>query len=497
MKREKMAWMVSVGLVAILAFQLPGTLAQRDDDYSFVRTLIDIHRQVAANYVEPVDESKLREGAIGGMLEELDPFTMYVPPVRQEAFDQMLEGSFKGVGIQLNQEPNGGAIEVVTPIDNSPASKAGVLPGDQILKVNGENIEGMRLQDVVKKIAGKLGSAVTLTVKHTTGEERDLTMTREEIVMPTIKGYSRRPDNTWDYWISEDPKVAYIRVVQFTSETSDAMRAVLEKLLADGMKGLIMDLRYNPGGQLDQAIKVVDMFIDHGVIVSTKGRNRPEQVAKATSQGTLPYFPVICLVNEHSASAAEIVSGSLEDNKRALVVGERTYGKGSVQELIPLEQKSGELKLTVAYYYLPSGRLVHKKKDATDWGVKPQIPVSVTAEEQKRAYEYRLKQELAKAPMPKATTRAMTQPSTTQVVDTQLQRSVDVMLAWLVFGGGTEVATQFATTEPTTKAVASATSRPGAQPAKDAATLPVEQQKKMNDLAPVPATRPSTTRGVR
>src|ERR1051326_4139432 len=133
MKREKLAWMISVGLIAILALQIPGSLAQRDDDYSFVRTLIDIHRQVAANYVEPVDESKLREGAIDGMLGELDPFSVYVPPSRQEAFDQMLEGSFKGVGIQLDQRPEGGPVEVVTPIDGSPAFKAGVLPGDIIL----------------------------------------------------------------------------------------------------------------------------------------------------------------------------------------------------------------------------------------------------------------------------------------------------------------------------------------------------------------------------
>jgi carboxyl-terminal processing protease len=497
MKREKMAWMVSVGLVAILAFQLPGTLAQRDDDYAFVRTLIDIHRQVAANYVEPVEENKLREGAIDGMLGELDPFTIYVPPVRQEAFDQMLEGSFKGVGIQLDQRPEGGPIEVVTPIDGSPAFKAGVLPGDIISKVNGESIEGMRLSEVVKKIGGKLGSEVTMSVKHATGEEAELKMTREEITVPTVKGYERKPDNSWDYYISEDPKVAYVRITQFTSETTDALRLVIEKLLADGMKGLILDMRYNPGGQLDQAIKVVDMFIDHGVIVSTKGRNRPEQIARATAAGTLPYFPIVVLVNEHSASAAEIVSGSLEDNKRALVVGERSYGKGSVQELIPLEQKSGELKLTVAYYYLPSGRLVHRKKDATDWGVKPQIPVPVTPEQEKRAFEYRMKQELAKAPMPKATTQAMTQPATTQVVDIQLQRAVDVMMAWLVFGGGSEMAAQLATTEPTTKAVASAVTKPAATRPGAEKMVPDNKEKPGSGAMTKPVTRPtSTTRDV-
>src|SRR6185312_11282477 len=160
-----------------------------------------------------------------------------------------------------------------------------------------------------------------------------------------------------------------------------------------------LDLRFNPGGRLDQAIDVVDLFIDHGVIVSTKGRNRPESVARAKKEGTLPYFPMIVLVNEHSASAAEIVSGSLMDNKRALVIGQRSYGKGSVQELIPLDNKGGELKLTVAYYYLPSGRLVHRKKDATDWGVQPQIVVPMTPDQERVAMQARYEQEIFRKPV--------------------------------------------------------------------------------------------------
>ncbi len=458
-----------------------------------MRTLIDIHRQVVTNYVDPVNESNLREGAIDGMLSELDPFTMYVPPAKQQSFDQMLEGSFKGVGIQLDQRPDG-TIEVVTPIDGSPAFKAGVLPGDIILKVNGESLDGLRLPDIVKKIGGKLGSEVTLTVKHATGEEAELKMTRQEIVVPTVKGYDRNPDDTWDYYISENPKIAYIRITQFTSDTYDSLRPVVEKLLKDGMKGLILDLRYNPGGQLDQAVKVVDMFIDqstpyHGVIVSTRGRNRPEQVIHATSQGTLPYFPLICLVNEHSASAAEIVSGSLKDNQRALVVGVRTFGKGSVQELIPLEQDSGELKLTVAYYYLPSGRLVHRRKGATDWGVIPQISVPVTPEQERDAYEYRMRQELLHGPMPKAATQAATQPTTTPVVDIQLQRAVDAMMAGLVFRNASEFVNQLAPTQPTTEPARSI-----ATPPRPPTTAPATRLRPMTMPAPaatVPGTLPS------
>src|SRR5688572_26292241 len=227
MNREKFAWTVSMVLVVILALQIPGSLASRDDDYTFVRTLVDIHRQVATNYVEGVEEDKLREGAIDGMLSQLDPFSIYVAPNEQEDFDRMLENSFRGVGIQLDQAPGAGPIEVVTPIDGSPAFKAGVQVGDIILKVNGESIEGLRLPEVVKKIQGKLGSEVRLTVRHDNGEEVELKMTREDIVIPTIKGFQRTPSNEWDYFCCDDPKIAYLRITQFTSETFDSMQPTL------------------------------------------------------------------------------------------------------------------------------------------------------------------------------------------------------------------------------------------------------------------------------
>src|SRR5690606_35114227 len=211
-------------------------------------------------------------------------------------------------------------IEVVTPIDGSPALKAGVLAGDIILKVNGESIEGLKLPEVIKKIGGPLGTEVKLTVRHVTGEEAELTMTREEIHVPTVKGYQRKQDGSWDWYICEDPKVAYLRITQFTPETYNRVKEALDALLADGMQGLLLDLRFNPGGRLDQAIQIVDLFIEKGVILSTKGRARPEQVVHAKESGTLPNFPMIVLVNEHSASASEIVAGSLMDNKRAVVL---------------------------------------------------------------------------------------------------------------------------------------------------------------------------------
>lgn len=448
MNREKLAWMLSILLIAILAFHLPGSFAQRDDDYAFVRTLVDIHRQIVRNYVEPVEENKLDQGAIDGMMGQLDPFSMYVPPDEQEKFDNMLEGSFKGVGIRLNPREDG-QVEVLTPIDGSPALRAGVLAGDIILKVNGEPVTGLKLDEVIKKISGPMGTSVTLTVRHVTGKVEDLTMPRAEVVIPTVEGFLRKPDNTWDYYVSTEPKVAYVRVTQFTSDTADKVREVIEPLLADGMKGLILDLRFNPGGRLEEAVKMCSLFMRQGKIVTTRGRNRPEETKYASGQGTLPDFPLIVLVNDHSASAAEIVAGALKDNGRALVMGQRTYGKGSVQEVIPLEGDSGELKLTVAYWYLPSGRLVHRVKGAKDWGVEPQIVIPVDQDTERRILEDRNDQQIFHRPTTRPVTQAATQPGdaestatetptvvTTQPVDPQLQQAATTMIGWIVLSHG-------------------------------------------------------------
>jgi C-terminal peptidase prc len=321
---------------------------------------------------------------------------------------------------------------------------------------------------------------VTLTVVHENEKEPvDITMTREEVIVPMLKGYSRKPDNTWDYYVTDDPKIAYVRLVQFTPDTHDRLKEVLEELLKDGMRGLVFDLRWNPGGRLDEAVKIVNLFIDKGVIVSTKGRNRPERVERAVPNGTLPYFPMVVLVNEHSASASEIVSGSLEDNHRAVVVGSRTYGKGSVQELIPLEGGTGELKLTVAYYYLPSGRLVHRKKDATDWGVETQIAVPMDDPTQLAVFRQISEHELFHHPKPKMTTGPTTAaaaatrppaagaaasgapPTTQPVVDAQLKAGVDSLRSFIIFQGNrgdfVAMAPATATTQPSN---AGATTRP-------------------------------------
>jgi carboxyl-terminal processing protease len=465
MSRERVAWFVSVLLLAFLAFQAPGSFAQRDDDYAWVKTLVEVHRQVVNNYVEPVDDNKLKNDSIKGMLSELDPFTIYVPPDLEDRFEQMIGGNFTGVGITL-EEQNGKAV-VISPIEDSPADHAGIEAGDVIVKVNGASIAGLALDDVVKKVAGPAGSPVTLTVERQ-GKELSFTMNRQEIELRTVHGYQRSKDDSWTYFVVDNPKIAYVRLSQFdegaTTSTYDELKKVLEGsppsagapattgLLDQGMKGLILDLRFNPGGRLEQAEKIVNMFVKEGdTIVTTRGRNRPEEINKATAEDKLPYFPMIVLVNDQSASAAEIVSGSLKDNHRALILGQRTYGKGSVQEVMKLDDGGGELKITVAYYYLPSGRLVHRKPGATDWGVEPHIIVPLDEAGEDALRESFQNEETIRKPV---ATQPATQP-TTRPVDIQLQQAMNTMVGLIVLNGGklppdatTAPATMSAATQP-------------------------------------------------
>lgn len=435
--RERIAWLVSITVVAVLALRLPGSFGQRDDDYQFVRTLVDIHRQVMVNYADPVDEERLREAAIAGMLSQLDAFSEFVPPRLSQEFNRSLEGTFLGVGIQLNQLESG-VIEIVTPVDGSPAFEAGVQAGDQIRRVNGEDIAGLRLPEVISRIRGPAGTTVTLTVRRVTGEELDLTMPRAEFVVPTIKGFSRTADNAWNYWVREEPRIAYVRITQFTSDTTASLEPVLRRLVEEGMQGLVIDLRFNPGGRLDQAISVADLFLDSGTIVSTRGRNRPETTIRASAENTLPRFPIAVILNEASASASEILAGALADNRRAAVVGTRSYGKGSVQEVIPLPGRGGDLKLTTSYYFLPSGRRVHRMRDATEWGVEPTVPVTMEPAALRMVWEDRLAMENFRPPASSNGTSPAapsTQPSrpSTRPTDTQLEHAVSTVLAMIMF----------------------------------------------------------------
>lgn len=444
MNRERITWLASGAIICYLALQVPGSLGQRDQDFSFVRTLIDVYRNVDMNYVEPVERKKLETAAINGMLKSLDEYTMYVPPDKQDEFNDALDGNFKGVGIRLSQNEQG-QIEVVTPIDDSPAWKAGILPGDVIVKVNGESILGLRLEDVIPKIQGPSGTPVTLTILRRQNEQTvDITMTRQEYQIPMVKGFGRNQDQSWDFWADHENKIAYVRLTQFTPEVGQRITSILNQLLKEGMKGLIFDVRFNPGGRLQEAEQLIDLFVKEGVMVTVKGRSRAEQKKLARAEGTLPDFPMVVLINEHSASASEVLAGALKDLGRATVVGARSYGKGSVQEVVPLDANAGELKITVAYWYLPSGKRVQRLKDATEWGVEPDIVVPMDDAAQARLMTEQLN---AERMWVSTTAPAATQPvAATQPIDPQLDRAVAVIREKL--GLASMIPTTAPTTEP-------------------------------------------------
>jgi carboxyl-terminal processing protease len=378
--------LVSVLVVGgLLAWAFAGAVPDKSADdriFGEYDRFIEILRVVQKQYVRDVDAHEMFKSAIRGMLSGLDPFSDYIPEEEADEFNKMTRGKFGGIGIQIGMTR--GMLTVISPLEDSPAFEAGVLAGDIIVEINGKTADGITLNEAVKILTGEPGTQVKIKVRHLTGEMADVTITRAIIEVHSVKGVRRDDQGRWVWMLDPEKKIAYVRLTGFVDNSADELRKVLDGLVADGIKGLVLDLRFNPGGQLRVAVDVCDMFIDEGVIVQTKGRTVSPWEAIATKDGTLPYFPMVVLANPFSASASEIVAGCLQDHNRAIIVGERTFGKGSVQNLIPLEGDKAVLKLTTNKYYLPNGRNIHREEDMTDadeWGVMPDILVPVKPEE--------------------------------------------------------------------------------------------------------------------
>lgn len=307
-------------------------------------------------YVEPVDTKKLIHGAIKGMLRELDPHTNFMSPDVFKDFETETSGQFGGLGIEISLQ--NGILTIISPIEDTPAWQAGIKAGDKVIAVDGKSTKGLSLVDASQLMRGKKGSKTILTVIRGDDEKPiDIAIVRGNVKIRSVK-YTNMEDG-----------YGYVRITSFIEQTASD----LQKIIADhdkkysGTKGLIIDLRRNPGGLLDQAIKVSDMFLTEGKIVSTIGREKSkEEIVYATKKGKYTDFPVIILINQFSASASEIVAGALQDNKRAIVMGEKSFGKGSVQSVVKLGDGSG-LKLTVARYYTPSGKSIQAE------GITPDI----------------------------------------------------------------------------------------------------------------------------
>ncbi len=333
---------------------LPGGSARAaaSDTYRDLNLFGDVFEKIRTDYVEKPDEEKLVEAAINGMLSSLDPHSSYMDAKAYRDMQVQTRGEFGGLGIEVTQEDSN--IKVVTPIDDTPASKAGILSGDVIIAIDGENVSGLTLNQAVDKMRGSVGTAVTLKIVRGTNKDgQDFKLTRAVIQIKSVKNE-----------IKDD--VGYIRISQFNEQTFDGLKTAMQKFQSaiptDKFKGYILDLRNNPGGLLDQSIEVSNAFIDRGEIVSTRGRNADETQRYSARPGNdLSHGkPLVVLINGGSASASEIVAGALQDHKRATIMGTRSFGKGSVQTIIPLGQ-NGALRLTTARYYTPSGRSIQAK----------------------------------------------------------------------------------------------------------------------------------------
>jgi len=335
-------------------------IAAASDTYRSLNLFGDVFEKIRSDYVEKPDESKLVEAAINGMLTSLDPHSSFMDAKSFKDMQVQTKGEFGGLGIEVTQEE--GLVKVVTPIDDTPASRAGIMSGDLISAIDDETVQGLTLNQAVDKMRGPVNTPVKLTVlRGTAKESKEFKITRAVIQIRSVRNE-----------IKDD--IGYIRITQFNEQTYDGVKTAMAKfqseIPSDKFKGYILDLRNNPGGLLDQSIAVSNAFIDKGEIVSTRGRNADETQRYNARPGDLSHGkPVIVLINGGSASASEIVAGALQDHKRATILGTRSFGKGSVQTIIPLGQNNGALRLTTARYYTPSGRSIQAK------GIDPDIQI--------------------------------------------------------------------------------------------------------------------------
>lgn len=376
-------------VAACILILVTDTLARRISAYEQIDLLAGLRRMIVLDYVEDPDQEELMEAAARGMVDSLDdPYTVYLNHEEMESFNRQVTGGFSGIGAEVTIKD--GHLQIVTPLEDSPAWKAGVMAGDIVLEIdhvltgvifNDLKTDFMKLREAVDRLTGEEGTQVILLVRNKSGKEQVIEITRAWIDIPTIKGVGRDANNSWQFMLDEQRRIGYVRITQFTTKTAEVLHHALDQLRDQGTRGLILDVRFNPGGLLESAVAVSDLFLDGDQrIVSIKGRNVLEQVEESTTGEVLAGIPIVVLANEYSASASEIVTGALSDNGRAKFIGARTFGKGSVQQLKLLENNMGGLKMTNAHYYLPNGRNIHRRPDADVWGVDPEegfyVPMS-------------------------------------------------------------------------------------------------------------------------
>ena len=380
MKRRVIYGVVALALIAnlLIGVRIYSSSAQtveKDSPYTSLELFSFVLEKVRKEYVDGKDLTyqELVYGALKGMLNTLDPHSEFMEPVKYKELQDDTQGAFGGLGIVISMKDN--YVTVVAPMEDTPGFKAGILTGDRIVKIDDKSTEKMALQDVVKTLRGEPGTEVRLTIfRPSSGQLKEYRVARAVINVDMVKDINGRKE----FPIGEN-KIGYVRLVQFGEKTSDDLEAALKKLKSQDMQGLILDLRWNPGGLLDQAVDVCQKFLPRNeLIVTTEGRNAAQNTThRAKGSGDeLHNLPIVVLVNLGSASASEIVAGCLQDLKRAIILGEKTFGKGSVQSILPLQDGSA-LRLTTAKYYTPSHKVIHEQ------GITPDILVPITDDEER------------------------------------------------------------------------------------------------------------------
>ena len=413
-----------VVLATVLFLLIPQTASTQDDSaetYKQVKLFGDVFERVRADYVEEVSDEKLIEAAIRGMLSSLDPHSSYLDPKSFQDMRVQTKGEFGGLGIEVTME--NGLVKVVSPIDDTPAFRAGVQAGDLISHLDGEPVLGLTLAEAVEKMRGPVNTDLVLTIRRDDKEPFDVTITRDIITVQSVRSRFERD-------------VGYLRITSFNEQTSPGLEQAIEQIAKEAngkLKGYVLDLRNNPGGLLDQAIAVSDTFLDHGEIVSTRGRHPDDAQRYNAREGDLiGGLPIVVLINGGSASASEIVAGALQDHGRAIVMGTKSFGKGSVQTIIPLSG-SGAMRLTTSRYYTPSGRSIQ----AT--GIEPDIVVHQARLEPLDSADSRREQDLRgalkneKSEEDGGPDQPDAAPDEENVEDYQLSRAIDLLQGLSLF----------------------------------------------------------------
>ncbi len=445
MKSKKTLAVALSALVLAAPVMAATAKTNADNTYEQMKLLVDVLGYIQDNYVDETETQKLVYGAAEGMVRTLDPFSQFLEPEMNREMKTETEGQFAGVGLRLNLKDDW--LTVLTPMPGSPAYRLGILPNDRIAEIDGAGTKDMDMDEALKRMRGAPGTKVKVKVYRAPAEggdapwkPYDFEITREIVKIDSV--FSRKLDGG----------VGYARIAEFSAKTSDDLADALRRLTKDGATSLVLDLRNNPGGLLSAAVEVSSLFLGEGkLIVYTQGR-RPESRQDFTAGLKAPYgaLPLVILINGGSASASEIVSGAMQDHKRAVVVGQRSYGKASVQSLIPLPDGSG-LRLTVARYYTPAGRSIHRDEKNKTGGIPPDIAVNITPETEAKLYE-QWEMIYAKDRKPQSAVKPED-----AVRDEQLDRAVELLKARDVLGAlkteGPATTTQALLPAPKTEAV--------------------------------------------